>query len=133
MLPRGPAAVRLRIEFEEDEEIPEDDDVEIEFITDIELDWSELPEAGPAASHRPLIQLPGREATPCTTLALSDLEDVLGKPTLAEIFDDSEDQWLLEWRRNGFFVTAFTDHGSLNSVGLSTLGLEGGAPLRLVT
>ena len=131
-IPRGPAAIRLCLGFEEDEEIPEDDDEEMEFVTDIELDWSELLDSGTTASHRPLIQLPGRKAIPCTSLTLLGLEEVFGQPTLAEIFDDREDQWLIEWRLAGFFVTGFTERGSLIKAGISSVGLDGDPPLRLV-
>jgi hypothetical protein len=132
MTPRGPAAVRLRLDFDECEEISEDDDAEVEFLTDIELDWDELSD-GERAPLQPLIHLPGKEAISCASLTLSDLEEVFGRPTLAEIFDEEEDQWLLEWRRDGFFVIAFTDHGSLRSAGIASISLAPDPPLVLVT
>lgn len=133
MAPRGPATVRLRLDFDESEEIPQqdDEDAEVEFVTDIELDWSEVIE-GERASLDPLVHLPGEQAVSCTRLTLPRLEEALGPPTLAEILDDEEDVWLLEWRCNSFFVTAFTDHGRLESVGISSLSLEADPPLRLV-
>jgi len=60
------------------------------------------------------------------------LEGALGRPTVAEIFDDDEDEWLLEWRCDGFFVTAVTRHGVLIAVGISSISLGGDAPLRLI-
>ncbi|HYS54250.1 MAG TPA: hypothetical protein VER58_10865 [Thermoanaerobaculia bacterium] len=131
MAPRGPAAVRLRLDFDASEQIPEDDGAEIEFATEIELDWSELSQAAPATA--PLIRLPGREPTHCTSLTLADLEEAFGKPAQAEIFDEAEDEWLLEWRRNGFCVTAHTGHGFLQSAGISALGLTDVQALHLVT
>jgi hypothetical protein len=130
LMPRGPAAVRLRLNFEDDDdaEIPEDDDAEMEFATDIELDWSELLQPGPSIGRRPLIRLPGREPVACTTLTFADLKAALGEPTQAEIFDDVEDQWLFDWPRSGFYVTATTVCGMLGSTGIATLSLVGDDP-----
>lgn len=133
--PRGPAAVRLRISFEEDEEIPEDDEAEMSFVTDVGLDWDELVEFGDDGSRaviRPLVLLPSRKPIPCTSLSMAELLESFGDPTYSEVFDPDVDEWLIEWLRDGFFVTATTTHGILVSVSISSLGLRGVPPFRLI-
>jgi len=62
------------------------------------------------------------------------LKEALGEPAQAEIFDSVVDQWLFEWPRGAFYVTATTERGLLSSIGISTLSLVGeDPPLRLVT
>ena len=132
---RGPASVRLEISFETDEEIPEDEDAEIDFVTDISLDWSELVESGRQGSSgvQPFVRLPQRDPVRCTTLTFADLEAALGPSTLSELFDPDVDEWLHEWVRDGFFVTATTYAQTLTAVGLSSLSASGEPALRLVT
>ena len=131
LVPRGPAAVRLKVTFEADEENLQDDDSEVEFVTDIELDWNEILEMNATPqTHVPLVRFPGQQPIPCVALTLETVQAAFGAPTTAEVFDSDRDQWLLEWLRDGFFIVGNTENGVLTSVGISSLGLSGEVPLR---